>query len=399
MRHDAIDILDPDLYVSGVPHDRFDELRRRAPVYWHHEPGGRGFWAVTRHADVLRVMRDAELFSSERGGIWISDYAPGDMRSSRDVLTDMDPPRHTRYRSLVSAGFLPRIIAAMEPYARTLVTEMIDRVAERRECDFVNELAGDLPLRIILHLLGVPLEDRDKVLDWSYRFLLGGDPDQKDAVDAYNALIAEMMAYAERLAAERRAKPREDDMLSLLMGAEVDGEKLREVEFGLFFSLLLSAGHVTTQQLIALGMLTLIEHPEERRRLAEDRSLIPSAVEEMLRFTPPAMHMRRTATRDTELGGQRIAEGDKVVVWFVSANRDEEVFADPHRFDVRRTPNEHTTFGRGPHFCLGAALARLEARVVFEEILRRLPPMALAGPVVRMRSNWLMALEQMPVRW
>lgn len=393
-----IDIFDPDLYAAGVPHDRFDLLRREAPVYWHKEPGGRGFWAVTKHADVLHVLRDAALFSSERGGIWIADYPPDDIRSSRDAITDMDPPKHTRYRGLVSKGFLPRVLTAMEPYVRAQMGAMIDRVAPRGACDFVSDLAGDLPLKVILHMLAIPEEDRALLLDWSLRFLAGGDPENASSVKEYTELVEAMMGYAHKLATERRERPG-DDMLSLLMRAEVDGERLSYMEFGLFFAVLVSAGHVTTTSLLANGMLTLIEHPEERARLARDPSRIPGAVEEMIRYTPSALHMRRTATRATEIRGQAIAEGDKVVVWFVSANRDEEVFADPHKFDVGRAPNDHVSFGYGPHFCIGAALARMEARVALEELLRRLPPLELAGPVVRSRSNWLLGIESMPVRW
>jgi cholest-4-en-3-one 26-monooxygenase len=393
-----IDIFDPDLYAAGVPHDRFEVLRRRAPVFWHHEPGGRGFWAITKHADARLVLRDPVLFSSERGGIWIADYPPDDIRSSRDVITDMDPPKHSRYRNLVGKGFLPRVIEAMEGYIRAQMRAMIDRVKERGECDFVGDLAGNLPLKVILNVIGVPEEDRALLLDWSLRFLAGGDPENASAVKEYTELVESMMGYAHKLAEERRARPG-DDMLSLLMQAEVDGEKLSYLEFGLFFAVLVSAGHVTTTNLVANGMLTLIERPEERARLVRDPSLLPSAVEEMLRYTPSALHIRRTATRATSIRGQAIAEGDKVVVWYVSANRDEEVFEDPHRFDVGRAPNDHLSFGYGPHFCLGASLARLEARVAFEELLSALPALSLAGPVVRSRSNWLLGIEQMPVSW
>ncbi|EYF08073.1 cytochrome P450 [Chondromyces apiculatus] len=394
MKLAEMSIADPDLYLAGVPYDRFARLRREAPVSWHEEKNGRGFWAITRHADAIQVMSDAATFSSERGGIWIEEYPPDDLRSSREGLIDMDPPRHTRYRGLVSKGFVPRLMQAMEPYARELVTGMIDRVEAKGGCDFVNELAGDLPLKIILHLLGVPAEDQAQVTIWAYQFLLAADKPKEEV----EALVHAMFGYAQQLAAGRRQNPRED-VLGALMAAEINGEKLSDFEFGLFFSLLLSAGTVTTHQLISQGMLTLLERPEERRRLEEDPSLIPSAVEEMLRFSPAVSYMRRTATRDLELHGQRIAEGDKVVAWLVSANRDEEVFSEPDRFDVGRTPNEHLSFGRGPHYCLGASLARLEARVAFEEILRRLPGMELSGPVTRLHSNWLLGLAQLPVRW
>ncbi len=393
-----IDILNPDLYAAaGPPHAQFARLRREAPVYWHPEVDGPGLWAVTRYKDVVAVLRDPATFSSERAGVLIPNFPPGDARASPDVLINMDPPKHTRYRALVGKGFLPRIIQRAEAQIRALVVERIEAALARGGCDFANDIAGDVPLRVILEIIGIPAEHRAQMLEWTRRFLGSDDPEFALSPPEFGALMANMMGYAHRLAAERRGAP-QDDMLSLLMAAEVDGEHLKYEEFGLFFTLLLTAGHETTRNLIVNGTLALLENPEQRERLVADPSLVPSAVEEMLRMSPSGIHFRRTATCDTELAGQKIAEGSKVVVWLVSANRDEEVFAHPDVFDVARTPNEHLSFGLGPHFCLGASLGRLEARIAFEELLRRVGTLELAGPVERLRSNWVNGIKRMPVR-
>jgi cholest-4-en-3-one 26-monooxygenase len=392
-----VDILNPDVYLAGAPHECFALLRREAPVFWHKEPGGRGFWAVTRHADVARVSRDSAIFRSG-DGLFIEDFAPGDLRNSPDIMILMDPPKHGRFRTLVSKGFMPRIIQRMETHVRSLMTRLIDAVVARDHCDFARELAGNLPLQVILEMVGIPPNDQPQMLDWTRRFFGTQDPEYRSEGEDINELMMSIFSYAAKLAEERRHTPR-DDMMSLLVTAEVNGERLTYEEIGGFFNLLLNAGFDTTSNLITNGMLSLIQNPEERRRLVEDPSLIPCAVEEMLRFTPPVYYFRRTATQDTELRGERIKKGDKVVLWYVSANRDEAVFPNPDSFEVGRAPNEHLSFGVGEHFCLGAALARLEARVAFEELLRRLPDMELAGPVVRLRSNWVSGIKAMPVRF
>jgi cytochrome P450 len=397
MKLEDIDILDPDIYLAGAPHDRFERLRREAPVFWHREPRGAGFWAITRHADIQRVSRDPATFSSSRG-VLLDDLPDDDIRNIQDSMINMDPPKHTRFRALVSKGFTPRVIQRLEEHVRELMTQLIDAVATRGACDFAKDLAGDLPLQVILEMIGVPREDQAQMLDWTTRFFGVNDPEFAGTAEEVNALLRDMHAYANELAEERRREPK-DDMLSLLMAAEIDGEKLSYEEFGSFFNLLLTAGHDTTKNLITNGMLTLMEHPEARLRLVEDPSRIPAAVEEMLRFTPSVFHLRRTAMKDAEIGGRRIAKGDKVIMWYVSANRDESVFPDPHRFDIDRAPNEHLAFGFGPHFCLGVALARLEAKVAFETLLTRLPDLELDGPVVRLRSNWVNGIKSMPVRF
>jgi cytochrome P450 len=392
-----INLLDLSRFADGPPYEAFATLRREAPVFWHPEPQGSGFWAVTRHRDVMAVLRDPATFSNMRSNLLV-DFPPGDPRGSPDAIVNMDPPKHGRYRGLVNKAFSPRVLQQFEPAVRALITEMIDAAVARGECDFVEELAGNLPLHVLIKLVGVPPEDRDKMLHWSLRILQVQDPDYAISPEEGMTLMQNILGYAHQLAEERRKAPRED-LLSHLMQAEVDGAKLTPQEFGMFLIVLIGAGHETTRSLIANGMLTLMQHPEQRQRLRENPSLIPAAIDEMLRFTPPILHVRRTLARDTEFQGQKLAAGDKIVVWIASANRDEQVFSNPDTFDIDRKPTEHLSFGFGAHFCLGGVLARLEARVAFEEMLRRLPDMELAGPVVRMQSNFVNSFKKMPVRF
>jgi cytochrome P450 len=397
MNLDDIDISNPDAYINGVPHHQFAFLRRHAPVFRHREANGPGFWAITKHADVVRISRDPATFT-QAPSVFIEDLPPGNMRDHPDVMINMDPPRHTRFRALVSKGFSPRIVERLEGRVREVVTDLIDGFAARGEVDFVSAFANELPMRVILELVGVPREDHAEVLDFSTRFFGALDPEYQGGPENMEVLMHNMEATAHRVAEARRREPGED-LMSALVTAEVDGHKLGYSEIGGFFRLILAAGHDTTKNLLSNGLLALIEHPAERRRLLAEPSLIPSAVEEMLRYAPSAFYFRRNASRDTEIRGQKIAAGDKVVLWYVAANRDEEVFADPDTFDVGRKPNDHVAFGIGTHYCLGPSLARLEARVAFEELLRRLPDMELAGSPARLRSNWIHGIKSMRVRF
>lgn len=397
MNLDDIDIASPDAYINGAPYAQYAYLRRHAPVFRHRAAGGPGFWAITRHADISRISRDPATFA-QAPSLFIEDLPPGNMRDHPDVMINMDPPRHTRYRALVGKGFSPRVIQRLEGRIREVVTALIDAFAERGTVDFVHGFASELPLRMIIELVGVPAEDQAQVLDFSMRFFGALDPEYAGGLADLHALMVNMDVTAHRIAELRRREPK-DDMLSVLMAAEVDGEKLSYTEFGGFFRLLLSAGHDTTKNLLCNGMLALIANPGERQRLLADPALIASAVEEMLRFAPSAFYFGRNATRDVELRGQKIAAGDKLILWYAAGNRDEEVFRDPDRFDVGRTPNEHLAFGIGPHYCIGTSLARLQGRIAFEELLRRLPDLELAGPVVRLRSNWIHGVKSMPVRF
>jgi len=311
----------------------------------------------------------------------------------------MDPPRHTKLRNLVNKGFTPKMVRVMEPHVRDIATSIIDGVARRGECDFVTEVAAELPLQVIAELIGIPLEDRHRVFEWSNTMIGLEDPEYGNSLEQATQASMAMFAFADELASERRQQPR-DDLVTAIIDAEVDGEQLTQLEFNVFFLLLAVAGNETTRNLISGGMLALMEYPEQRERLRADPSLMPTAVEEMLRWVTPVMYFRRTATRDTELRGGRIREGDKVTMWYISANRDEEAFPDADRFEVARDPNAHLAFGGGGvHFCLGASLARLEIRVMFEELLRRLPDIELAGPVSRLRSNFISGIKHIPVRF
>jgi cholest-4-en-3-one 26-monooxygenase len=394
-----IDLLNPDNFVDGVPHHFFKLLRREAPLFWHTEPQGPGFWVLTKYEDIVSVSMDSATYSSWLGGTNIHDLPEDALGFVRMIMLNMDPPQHTKYRKLVSKGFTPRIVQAMEPHVRAIANEIIHRVAERGECDFVTDIAAELPLQVILELMGIPVEDRHMIFDWSNRMIGFDDPEFQTSPEDGRAAATDMFMYANRLASDRKRSP-QSDVISMLMRAELDGEALTETEFDAFFVLLSVAGNETTRNLISGGMLALIEHPDERDKLLADPTLLPSAVDEMLRWVTPVMYFRRTATRETEQRGQKIRQGDKVVMYYGSGNRDEDVYPDGDVFDISRDPNPHITFGPGgAHFCLGASLARLEIRVMFEELLRRLPDIELNGSVRRLRSNFIAGIKAMPVRF
>jgi cholest-4-en-3-one 26-monooxygenase len=395
-----VNLADPGNFVPSVPHEMFDVLRREAPVWFH--PGTdqiEGFWCIVKYADITDLSRDYHHYSSARGGITLHDAPEEDLEMQRQMMLIMDPPQHTKLRLLVNKGFTPRMVGRLEEHIRDVTKTIVDDVASRGECDFVVDVAAELPLQVIAEMMGVPQEDRYKVFDWSNRMIGSEDPEysvsREDAIGA----ATEMFMYSTQLAAEKRAHPG-DDIISALLQAEVDGNRLSDTEFNLFFQLLAVAGNETTRNLISHGMLALVEHPEQREKLMADRSLLPGAVDEMLRCASPVMYMRRTAQSDMELRGAHIKEGDKLALWYISANRDEDVFDAPHRFDITRSPNEYVAFGGGgPHFCLGANLAKLEIRAMFEELLERLPDLELAGDVARLRSNFINGIKHMPVKF
>ena len=405
-----VDLTDHNAFAAAVPYAGFDLLRREAPVHWHPEPGGPGFWAVTRYDDVVAVSRDTATFSSETGASALEDLAP-DALEARKSMIDMDPPGHTRLRRIVTPAFTRRAVAAYEPRLRELTRVVIDRAVEVGEFDAVTAVAAAVPIQILCELLGVPAEDQDTMIELADRMIANTDPDFTDVLldgadsERYRLLpfrspaALDMFAHSRRLTTERRAAPRAD-LMSRIVGAEVDGRRLSQREIDAMFLLLVVAGNETTRQAIALGLLALLERPEQLDRLrAADPTEAAVAVEEVLRWSTPLHHFRRTATCDVELRGQRIRAGDKVVIWYTSANRDEEVFADPYRFDIRRQPNNHLAFGRGgPHRCLGEHLARLEIRVVFEELLARVDQIESTGPAVRIRSNFTNGMKRLPVR-
>jgi cholest-4-en-3-one 26-monooxygenase len=400
MTLEDVNLADPGNFVAAVPHDMFEVLRREAPVWFH--PGTdevEGFWCIVKYADLVELSRDYGHASSELGGITLHDASAEDLELQRQMMLMMDPPKHTKLRLLVNKGFTPRMISRLEEHIRDVTKSIVDGVAARGECDFVVEVAAELPLQVIVEMMGVPDEDRHKIFEWSNRLIGSEDPEYNVSREEAIGAATEMFMYSTELAAAKRADPG-DDIISTLLQAEVEGNRLTDTEFNLFFQLLSVAGNETTRNLISNGMQFLFEHPDQRAKLAADRSLLPGAIDEMLRYASPVMYMRRTAPEDFELRGQKIRAGDKIALWYISANRDEDVFDDPHRFDITRSPNEYVAFGGGgPHFCLGANLAKLEIRVMFEELLDRLPDIEPAGDVQRLRSNFINGIKHMLVRF
>jgi cholest-4-en-3-one 26-monooxygenase len=396
---EEIDLIDGRNFVAGVPYEWFRQLRAEAPVYWHPDATAHrgGFWAVTDYEDCVTVNREWDRFSSYKHSALFNDMDDDQLAQQRMMMLNMDPTMHTRYRRLVNKGFTPKLVRDLEQQIVGYADGIIDSVCERGTADFVEEISAELPLLVIAELLGVPQEDRRKVFDWSNRMIGSEDPEyQIEGADSGEAAMA-VFSYAEELAAARRLAPRQD-LVSTLINAEVEGEKLDQLELDLFFMLLIVAGNETTRNLMSGAMTAFFDHPEQWEKLRQDRSLLPSAVEEMLRFVTPVMHFRRTVVADTELGGQQLQEGDKVVFWHISANRDDKVFTDPDQFDVARTPNTHMAFGGGgPHFCLGANLARMEITVMFDRLLDRIPDIRLDGEVQRLQSNFINGTKHIPV--
>jgi cytochrome P450 len=379
----------PDFY-AGDPYPAYKTLRATSPVHWNDVTR---FWALLKYEDVRFVSRNPGLFSSTRG-ITIPDPAqPQATQEGNLIFTD--PPRHRQLRRLVSFAFTPNRVAALEPKVREIVHGILDEIEAGSTQEFAEAIAAPLPTRMIAELLGAPAEDWEQFRAWSDAAVGSADPDiELDPIVS----LAQLHQYFSKLIAERRSEPR-DDLLSVLVGAEVEGERLTDEDLLNLSFLLLVAGNETTRNLIALGTLALIGHPDQCRKLVDDPGGIPDAVEEMLRWTSPVTHMARTATRDVEIRGQRIREGDTVVMLYGSANRDEEVFGDDaEEFRVARRPNPHLAFGLGEHVCLGAQLARLEACVLFEELLRRFPKLELVGEVARMRATMVPGVKRMPVR-
>jgi cholest-4-en-3-one 26-monooxygenase len=398
MRVGDVDLGNPDSFANGFPHAYFKLLRAEAPVAFNPEPDGPGFWVISKYEDVKAISRNPTVFSSWQGGTNIDDLPPEDLAGTRAIMLNMDPPQHVKYRRLVQRGFTPRMIQKQEVHIRDLARRIVDRVAVKGECEFVSEVAAELPMQVICEMVGVPEEDRRTIYDLSNRLIGFDDPEFQTSLDIGKQAATQMFLYASKLAERARRCPA-DDLATALATGDVDGETLSDLDYNSFFLLLAVAGNETTRTVTSHGMRLLIEHPEQRARLVKDPSLIPSAIEEIVRYNPPVMYFRRTAMRDTQIRGIDIRAGDKLTLWYPSANRDEDVFVDPERFDVGRTPNEHLAFGIGEHFCLGASLARLELVVIFEELLRRLPDMQLAAPIRRLRSNFIDGVKEMRVRF
>jgi cytochrome P450 len=392
-----IDVYDPDAYTSGIPHDQFAWLRENAPVYWHQHPDGGGYWVVSRHADVISVSRDFKTYSAEQGFVMVDDLPDDILGMVRNQLLGMDPPKHGPLRRAVITRFTSKRLDALEPKIREIARSIMREAQEAGEVNFVESLAGDLPTAVIGSLLDIPRDMWPQVRRWSDLQTSASDPDLGGTAEEVNQASVEMGTYGFQLAAERKDQGG-DDLISLLINQEVDGQLVSEVEFASLFVQITVAGNETTRGLISSGMYELLKRPHLYRELEDDPSLIPAAVEEMLRWTCPLHYFRRTATCDTELAGQPISKGDRVVMLYSSANFDPRVFDNPLEFDIHRDPNPHLAFGHGIHLCLGANLARLEARIFFEEFFSHFKGIEMTGEPVFIRSNSIHGYKQMPVR-
>lgn len=431
---DLLALFDSSTYATGAPHDVVDRLRSAGPVVWVPEPAvgawpeGSGYWAVLSHAEAKQVFRDAATFSSNVGGTQLrTPTRDEDLTFVRQMMLNQDPPEHHRLRGLLSKAFIPRAIAALDEEISTRAHALVSHIKDRGSCDLVTEVVADLPVAILASVLGLPEQDRGLLYDWSNRVIGYQDADYSSSAafdpsdgtdmaraalelrptpDEHGAMpdprtragLADMYAYAHALAELRRAEPG-DDIVSLLLQADFDGTSLTNEEFETMFFLFAVAGNETLRNGIPGAVLTLIEHPEQYAALVSDPAMMPSAVEELLRFWPPVMHFRRTTTQDIELAGAPIKAGDKVAVYHLAANRDPAVFDEPHRLDLSRSPNDHVSFGFGPHFCLGTHLARRQMQVMLTELNAQLGQLTLAAEPVRLQSNFQQGLKSLPVTW
>jgi cholest-4-en-3-one 26-monooxygenase len=403
-----VNLLDTDAFTEGVPHSWFVRLRSEAPVYRHPEPHGPGFWVLSKHEDISAVGRDAKTFSSSAALGGIDDLAdpPPDLPAGLDgaapftegnMLPLMDPPEHTLYREIVHEAFRPKMIAALEERIRLGMGRVLDEALSIGTVDFVHDVAGAVTSQAIAELLGMPDEDRHLIYEWSSRISENELPDFEERRRDGQAAFEEAYAYSARLADDRRRRPR-DDVLTTVLHAKVDGASLSAADFANFLVLLAVAGEETTRITLSHAVVAFMENPDQFEIVCRDPTVIGNATEEVIRWATPALYFRRTATRDTMIRDTKIAKGEKVSLWYISGNRDEDVFDDPFRFKVRRSPNDHVAFGAGHHFCLGVHLARLEIRVFLEELTKRVVRIEPMGDIVRLRSNQIHGIKHLPVR-
>jgi cholest-4-en-3-one 26-monooxygenase len=398
---DEIDLTDSELYRAGFPHEVFSVLREEAPVWRHPETdgladtGGESFWVLSRHAEIREANRNANVFLSKGGAGLGHEGLPF-------MLTDLDGDRHIRQRKLISSGFTPRMTRRLEDQARTWAVSIVDQAVERETVEFVQEVAYQLPMQMIADVLGIPQEDRDWLFKVTNDLLLCADPKHPVPESSRDALATQVFEYGASLSKRKRAKP-EDDVLSILVGAEDELGPLSDIELDAFFMLLTVAGSETTRSAISAGLLQLMQEPEQLQALRADSGLLKGATEEIIRWSSPVAYFKRIVAKDTEIGGVSIPAGDRVSLWYPSGNRDERAFIDPFRFDIRRSPNDHIAFGGGgPHFCLGAHLARREITILFEELLKRTAEIELIGDaaysVLGVGNPILVGLGNLPVR-
>ena len=394
-----IDLVSPETFArSGHPWDQYAWLRANDPVYWHPEPDGPGFWAITKHDDIRTISRTPRTFSSFEKGVMLPDPDEMGLMAQRLMMLSMDPPQHDRFKLLVSRGFTPKNAPLLRPRIEELAREIVESALAKGSCDFVSEIAGRLPSGLIAELMGMSREDGERLYDLTEIMHTNDDAVAPPHVKA--AAIGEMLGYAQSVADRKRAEPG-DDLATLLVNAEVDGDRLTDGEFQWFFLLLVNAGGDTTRNLLAAGLQLLFDHPDQRERLlANPDALLGTSIEEMLRYASPVSHFKRTVMHDTEIRGQKLRAGERVVLFYGSANRDEDVFERPDEFDIGRDPNPHVAFGAGgPHLCLGMHVARVELAVMFRELLTRMPHIEPNGPIERMHSSFIAGIHSMPVRY
>jgi cytochrome P450 len=395
---EPIELITPEAFRHGHPWAQYAWLRANAPVYRHPQSGTDGFWAITRYDDVRTISRQPKLFSSAAKGPMLGEPTPEELAPNLQMMLFMDPPQHDRFKLLVSRGFTPKNAQLLADRIGELSREIVDDVIERGECDLVADVAGRLPSGLIAELMGIPRADGERLYELTE--IMHTTDDAVHSRDERMMAVVEMLTYAAGVVDAKRRNPG-DDIASTLVQAEIDGDRLTDGELQFFFLLLVNAGGDTTRNLVAAGMQQLFDHPAERARLAADLDgLLPTAVEEMLRYTSPVANFQRTVMADTELGGQQLRAGDRVVMFYGSANRDEDVFADADRFDVGRSPNPHVAFGAGgPHLCLGMHVARIEIAAMFRELLARLPDLEPAGEPELLASSFIAGVKSMPVRF
>ena len=394
-----INLISPETFAAtGHPWEQYAWLRKNAPVYWHDEPNGPGFWAITKYEDVRTISRLPKVFSSYETSVMLPDPDPMGLYAQRLMMLNMDPPQHDRFKLLVSRGFTPKNAPLLRPKIEELARDIVDAVLAKGECDFVTEIAGRLPSGLIAELMGMPRADGERLYDLTE--IMHTNDDAIAPPEIKMNAVGEMLGYAQSVADLKRQNPG-DDLATILVNAEIDGDHLTDEEFQWFFLLLVNAGGDTTRNLLAAGLQLLFDHPDQRTKLMGDLDgLLGSAVEEMLRYCSPVTHFKRTAMQDTVVGGQSIKAGERVVMFYGSANRDEDIFENADTFDVARHPNPHVAFGAGgPHLCLGMHVARVELAVMFRELLTRMPHIEAGGPIERMHSSFIAGVHRMPIKY
>ena len=395
----AINLIDPEYFAQhGHPWDQYAWLRANAPVFWHDEPDGPGFWAITKYDDIRAISRTPKIYSSYETGVMLPDPDPMGLYAQRLMMLNMDPPQHDRFKLLVSRGFTPKNAPLLRPRIEEIAREILDAAMQKGSCDFVSEIAGRLPSGLIAELMGMPREDGERLYDLTE--IMHTNDDAVAPAEVKMAAVGEMLAYGQSVAAIKRKTPG-DDLATILVNAEVDGDRLTDEEFQWFFLLLVNAGGDTTRNLLAAGLQLLFDHPDQRAKLVSNLDgHLATAIEEMLRFSSPVSHFKRTVMEDTTIRRQVIKAGERVVMFYGSANRDEDVFENPDTFDNTRDPNPHVAFGAGgPHLCLGMHVARVEVAVMFKELLTRLPNVETNGDFERMHSSFIAGIHSMPVKY